>query len=65
MSELEDNMHKLARQFRHFADDLRMTTDSRDGEVLATLLIAGIWDKAASHIEETIKDTNRWHQEPT
>lgn len=68
MSNLEDDMRQLAHKFRTFSKDLRdkPAFGKNDGlDSYEQRLIAGIWDEAAQYIDDTIKDHNRWHQEPT
>lgn len=67
--DLEDNMTRLALDFKRRAQDLRDT--AAHGGVDAGLnkyfekQMAQIWDKAGDEILREIRDTNRWHQEPT
>lgn len=57
MKSLEDKMTRLASQFEDLSKGILETGGDR--------IHAGIWDKAAKEIRRTIKDHNRWHQEPT
>lgn len=69
MNSLEDKMSLLAYDYRRRARDLRATDlepyHPENYTEMEIDLVAGIWEAAARGIDETIKNHNRWHQEPT